>query len=181
MLTLIAQLQIVAVLAISWGLLRLVGFLGVKRLGSWRNAGLGALAIMFLVTSSAHFTDMKYDLAAMVPDSFPGGLWLIYLTGVFEIAGAIGLIIPRTRRLAGIGLILLLIAMFPANVNAALNGVPLGEAPPTPLWLRAPEQLLFITMLWWAALAGYRGETGRQSAREPSRLRNQASREALSS
>jgi uncharacterized membrane protein len=146
-------MEILIVLLVSFVLLRGVGLIGVKRLASWKNAGLGALAIMFLTTSTAHFNAMKYDLAAMMPEPLPDGLWIIYLTGLFEIAGALGLLIPRTRRLAGICLILLLIAQFPANVNAALNGIPLGGEPPTPLWLRTPEQLLFIAMVWWTAVS----------------------------
>src|SRR3712207_7122657 len=81
---------------------------------------------MFLVTSTAHFNSMRHDLAAMIPEPLPDGLCIVYLAGVFEIAGAVGLLVPQTRRLAGIGLALLLIAQFPANVNAALNGIPLG-------------------------------------------------------
>jgi uncharacterized membrane protein len=146
-------MEVLVVLLVSFVLLRGLGFLGVERLSSWREAGLGALAVMFLFTSTAHFTGMKHDLAAMMPGSLPDGLWIIYLTGIFEIAGAIGLLVPRTRRLAGIGLILLLIAMFPANVNAALNDIPLGGGPPTPLWLRTPMQLLFIAMVWWTAIS----------------------------
>ena len=145
-------MEILLVLLSSFVLLRVVGYLGVGRLGSWRHAGLGALAIMFLVTSTAHFNAMKHDLAAMMPEPLPDGLWIIYLTGVFEITGAVGLLVPRTRRLAGIGLVLLLIAMFPANVNAALNGIPLGGEAPTPLWLRTPMQLLFIAMVWWTSI-----------------------------
>ena len=145
-------MEVLVVLLSSFVLLRAAGYLGVKRLGSWRDAGLGALAIMFLVTSTARFTGMKHDLAAMMPEPLSDGLWIIYLTGLFEIAGAVGLLVPRTRRLAGIGLVLLLIAMFPANVNAVLNGIPLGGEPPTPLWLRTPMQLLFIAMVWWTAV-----------------------------
>jgi uncharacterized membrane protein len=119
---------------------------------------------MFLVTSTAHFTGMKHDLAEMMPEPLPDGLWIIYLTGLFEIAGAVGLLDPRTRRLAGIGLVLLLIAMFPANINAALNGIPLGGEPPTPLWLRTPMQLLFIAMVWWTAIKERPKEAPRQPA-----------------
>ena len=146
-------MEILLVLMVSFVLLRGVGYLGVRRLSSWRDAGLGALAIMFLFTSTAHFTGMKHDLAAMMPEPLSDGLWTIHLTGVFEIAGTVGLLVPRTRRLAGIGLVLLLVAMFPANVNAVLNGIPLGGEPPTPLWLRTPMQLLFIGMVWWTAVS----------------------------
>ena len=62
----------------------------------------------------------------------PNDLWVIYLTGVLEIAGAVGLLIPRTRRLAGICLVLMLAALFPANVYAALNEVSLRGQAATP-------------------------------------------------
>ena len=151
-------MEVLVVLMVSFVLLRGAGFLGVERLSTWRNAGLGALAVLFLFTSTAHFNGMKHDLAAMMPEPLPDGLWIIYLTGFFEIAGAIGLLVPRTRRLAGIGLALLLIAMFPANVNAALNGIPLGGEAPTPLWLRTPMQLLFIALVWRTSITTRPGE-----------------------
>src|SRR4051812_29858252 len=126
----------VFVLILSFLLLRGVGWLGVKQLSSWRDAGRGALVIMFLFTGASHFTSMKHDFAAMIPAPLPDDLWVIYLSGVLEIAGAIGLLIPRTRKVTGICLVLLLVALFPANVNAALNEIPLRGEAPTPLWLR---------------------------------------------
>ena len=140
------------VLVISFLLLRGVGFLGVRRLSSWREAGLIAVVIMFLFTGATHFTGMKHDYAAMLPGRFADNLGIIYLTGALQIAGAIGLLISRTRRLAGICLVLLLLAMFPANVYAAVNGVPFRGEPPTPLWLRTPIQLFFIAMVWWTSV-----------------------------
>jgi uncharacterized membrane protein len=122
-------MEVLVVLLVSFVLLRGVGLLGVERLSSWRNAGLGALAIMFLVTSTAHFNAMKHDLAAMMPDPLPNGLWTIYLTGVFEIAGAIGLLVPRTRRLAGIGLMLLLVAVFLPALNRRRRAPVAGRRP----------------------------------------------------
>jgi len=153
-------MDVLLVLLVSFILLRGVGWLGVEWLSSWREAGRGALAIMFLITSTAHFSGMKHDLAAMIPEPLPDGLWVIYLTGVFEIAGAIGLLVPRTRRIAAICLVLLMVALFPANVYAALNGIPLGGEAPTPLWLRAPMQLLFIGMLWWTSIKEHPKEDG---------------------
>lgn len=155
------------VLLASFIILRGVGLLGVERLSSWREAGRGALVIMFLFTGTSHFTSMKYDFAAMIPDPLPNGLWVIYLTGVLEIAGAIGLLIPQTRKLAGICLILLLVAMFSANVNAALNDIPLGGQDPTPLWLRAPMQLIYIGMVWWTSVKAPAKENRRLRDREP--------------
>jgi uncharacterized membrane protein len=158
-------------------LLRGLGALGVKRLASWREAGRGALAIMFLFTGFSHFSGLKHDFAAMIPAPLPNDLWVIYLTGVFEIAGAVGLLIPRTRRLAGVCLVLLLVALFPANVNAIVNGIPLGGNAPTPLWVRAPMQLLYIGMVWWTSIKGGSKEVGRSRVEESVRGHEQPSRE----
>jgi uncharacterized membrane protein len=140
------------VLVISLLLLRGLGLLGVRRLSSWRDAGLLAVVIMFLFTGATHFTGMKHDYAAMLPSPLSGNLGIIYLSGVLEIAGAVGLLIPRTRRLAGICLALYLVAVFPGNVYAAVNEVPFRGELPTPLWLRTPIQLLFIGMVLWTSV-----------------------------
>jgi uncharacterized membrane protein len=105
---------------------------------------------MFLFTASAHFMSTRRDLVAMVPAAFPRPELLVSVTGVLEILGAIGLLIPATRGLAGIGLVVLLVAMFPANVAAARKRVPLRGKPPTPLPLRLSLQLVFIGVTWWA-------------------------------
>jgi uncharacterized membrane protein len=140
------------VLVVSFLLLRGLGLLGVRRLSSWREAGLIAVVIMFLFTGATHFTAMKHDYAAMLPGPLSGNLGIIYLTGVLEIAGAVGLLIPQIRRLAGICLVLYLVAVFPGNVYAAVNEVPFRGEPPTPLWLRTPIQLLFIGMVLWTSV-----------------------------
>ena len=140
------------VLVVSFIVLRGLGALGVKQLSSWRGSGRIALVIMFLFTGFSHFSSLKHDFAAMIPAPLPNDLWVIYLAGIFEIAGAVGLLIPRTRRLAAVCLVLLLVAMFPANVNAIINEIPLGGNAPTPLWLRAPMQLLYIVMVWWTSI-----------------------------
>ena len=161
-------------LGVALVLLRGAGWLGVSRLASWQDAGRGALALMFAFTGGAHFTAMKHDFAAMIPAPLPDGLWVIYLTGALEIAGAVGLLLPRTRRLAGLGLVLLLLALFPANVNAALNALPLGGRPPTPLWLRAPMQLLYLGLVWWTAVGARPGRAGRAAIQDLLARRGQA-------
>ncbi|MBL4575290.1 MAG: hypothetical protein JKY51_04215 [Opitutaceae bacterium] len=97
----------------------------------------------------------------MIPDTLPRNMWIIYLTGALEIAGAMGLIFTRTRKMAALGLILLLGLMFPANVYAALNGVSFQEGSPTSLWLRIPVQVIYISALIWssvrASVEGYKG------------------------
>jgi uncharacterized membrane protein len=154
----------VFVLVVSFLLLRGLGLLGVGRLSSWREAGLLAVAITFLFTGATHFTAIKHDYAAMLPGPLSGNLCVIYLTGALQMAGAVGLLIPRTRRLAGICLVLLLVAMFPGNVYAAVNEVPFRGEPPTPLWLRTPIQLLFIGAVLWTAVSGGVNHEDTQSA-----------------
>jgi uncharacterized membrane protein len=118
----------------------------------WTDALRLGMAALFLFTAAAHFNSMKHDLAAMIPPPLTGSLWLIYLTGGLEIAGAIGLVIPRFRKAAAIGLVLMLVALFAANIHAALNGVTLRGQPATPLALRAPMQLIWIAALWWSTI-----------------------------
>jgi uncharacterized membrane protein len=141
---------VLGVLFTSWLVFRGIGALGVSALASWHDSACYALAVMFTFTGIAHFNRMKHDLVKMVPAVFPRPLLLVYFTGVLEFMGAVGLLLPRLRSLAGLCLIALLIAMFPANVNAALKGALLAGKPATPLWLRAPMQVLFIGLLWWS-------------------------------
>ncbi len=91
------------------------------------------------------------DFAKIVPAFFPVPRILVLVSGFFEIAGGVGLLIPRLRRAAAIGLIALYIAVFPANVNMAVNEIqPAGFALPVALlWVRLPFQLAFIGLAWW--------------------------------
>ena len=140
------------VLLISLLLYRAIGALGVAALATWAGATRYALATMLVFTASAHFTKMKSDLVRMMPEWIPQPLALIYFTGLCEIAGAIGLLLPRVRQAAGLALIVFFIVVFPANVKAAQSGVGLGGKRPTPLWLRASMQVLFVVLTWWSAL-----------------------------
>jgi uncharacterized membrane protein len=140
-----------AVLFVLFGscfLFRLLGFLLVPALDSWVVSARVALATMFLFTATSHFAPMKEDLIAMVPPALPRPDVLVFLTGLAEFAGAVGLLIPSTRRLAAACLIILLAVMLPANISAARRGVLLRGRPATSLWLRVPMQLLFIAWAW---------------------------------
>jgi uncharacterized membrane protein len=116
---------------------------------TWLVCARGALATMFLFTAASHFTPMKKDLMAMVPPALPRPDLLVFLTGIAELAGAVGLLFPRTRLWAAYGLILLMAAMLPANISAARRGVLLRGRPATSLWLRVPMQVLFIAWAWF--------------------------------
>jgi uncharacterized membrane protein len=130
-------------------LFRAAGALGVAALATWQDSTRWGLAAMLLFAASAHFTAMREDLIRMVPPSFPRPDLIVTLTGVLEVLAAVGMLVPATRRLAGVGLILLLVAMLPANISAALRGVTLAGKPVTGLWLRIPMQALFVGLAWW--------------------------------
>jgi len=134
---------VLIVLLVAWLVFRAIGAADVEALASWQHSARYALVVMFIFTATAHFNKVKRDLARMVPPYFPRPLLIVYVTGVLELLGAAGLVLPEFRRLAGICLIALLIGMFIANVNAAQKGVTLRGQPPTPLWLRTPMQILF--------------------------------------
>jgi uncharacterized membrane protein len=130
-------------------LFRLLGFAGVGIFSTWQAATTYALALMFLFTATAHFGKMREDLERMLPPWVPNPRAIVFITGILEIIGALGLIIPETRWLAGLCLILFLIAVFPANVHAAKAKSTLAGRPATPLGVRAPMQILFILLLVW--------------------------------
>ena len=142
---------VLILLLVSWLLFRAIGAVGVQFLATWQASARYALVVMFAFTATAHFNKMKHDLAQMVPAYFPRPLVLVHITGILELLGAAGLMLPPFRKLAGLGLIALLVGMFMANVNAAEKGITLRGKPPTPLWLRTPMQILFVVLLWWSS------------------------------
>ncbi|MFF0458376.1 DoxX family protein [Nocardia africana] len=130
-------LVVVTALARLAGVIDLVGWLD-----SWPHALRVGLAAMFLLTASAHFQQPRRDaLIAMVPPRLPSAAGLVTLTGVLEAAGAVGLLIPPVAPVAAAGLVVLLIAMFPANVQAARADLGIKTMP---LPLRTAVQVVFI-------------------------------------
>lgn len=140
---------------------RAAGRLGAPGARDWAGAMRVGLAVMFFFTAAAHFNSMRPDMIAMVPPFVPSPGLMVTFTGICEMLGAIGLLVPRTRRIAALALILLLLAVLPANIYAAQAGVTLRGAPPTPMIPRIALQLLFIAALWWSGVrdlkAGSRG------------------------
>ena len=137
------------VLVVVTLLARLAGRLGVAALREWVAAVRVGLAVMLCFTAAAHFNSMRADLVRMVPPGVPNPEFMVSFTGLCEILGAVGLLVPRTRRIAAGALILFLIAVLPANIHAARAGVTLNGSPATPLVPRVALQLLFITLVWW--------------------------------
>ena len=131
-------------LVISTLLLKVIGVAGVDLLDSWTWCLRGGLALMFLFTASAHWGKRRGDLIAMVPRFFPRPDRMVSATGVFETLGAVGLLIPAIAPVAAACLALLLIALFPANIRAAREGLTIGGRPATALPLRTLLQLVFL-------------------------------------
>ncbi len=91
------------------------GALGVSIFDSWLASTRFALAVTFLFTSSAHFNKSRHDLARMMPGIFPNPVGFVYFTGICEVLGAVGIVVPRVRSLAGLCLIIFLLAILPAT------------------------------------------------------------------
>jgi uncharacterized membrane protein len=108
--------------------------------------------VVMVVAGLNHFLDPD-TYVAMMPDALPAHRALVYLSGVAEIAGGLGLALSATRTAAAWGLILLFIAVFPANLNMAINELPLGghPVPAWAMWARLPFQLVFIAWAFWYA------------------------------
>jgi uncharacterized membrane protein len=141
------------VLVLSFAALRFVGFLGVTALNNWDLPLRIGLCLMFLVTASAHWGRGRPDLIRMVPSSFPHPPILVTVTGILEILGAVGLLVPFITRTAAICLILLLIALFPANVRAARENLTILGRPAPRLAVRGAIQAIFLFAL--LAVAAY--------------------------
>ena len=107
---------------------------------------------MLVFTGLSHFTFMKEDFVRMMPPSIPWPRAMVYFTGLCEVAGAVGLLLPEFRRAAAYALIAFFVTVLPANIRAARTGVTLRGKPATNLWLRVPMQGLFIAIAIWSAL-----------------------------
>lgn len=118
----------------------------VQRIMRWLLTG------FFVVAGANHFV-YPDAYRAMMPGALPEPELLVLISGVAEIAGGLGLTLPATRRLAAWGLIALLIAVFPANINMAIHRIPLGSRrlPDWALWGRLPLQIALIAWVYWFA------------------------------
>ena len=109
-----------------------------------------ALAAVFIGMGIAHFVpSVAKGMAAIIPPELKqrvSGKTLVRFTGLCEIAGGIGLLIPQLRFAAGIALVIFLIAVFPANAHAAANPERFGRAA-FPFWPRYAAQLVLILLV----------------------------------
>lgn len=110
----------------------------------------GILAVCIIIVGITHFIRPE-QYARIVPPELPYPIALVYISGVFEILGGIGLLIPFISVIAAWGLIALFIAVFPANINQALHSIPIEGIPHHPwlYWVRLPFQFVLIAWAWW--------------------------------
>ena len=122
-----------------------------------RSRNLFLLASFFVFAGVMHFV-IPRSYAGIMPAWIPSPMGMVYLSGVLEILGGLGVLVPQTRRLAGAGLIALLIAVFPANVQMLANALSEGASPLyiAALFLRLPLQPLMIVWVYRAAWRGSR-------------------------
>jgi len=111
------------------------------------------LLTLFMVAAGANHFVAAAAYVAMIPRALPAPAALVAISGVAEILGGLGLMLPATRRLAGWGLIALFVAIFPANINMAVHHLPLGDRvlPSWALWARLPLQAALIVWAYWCS------------------------------
>ena len=119
-----------------------------------RTAALRVIALIFVVSGVSHFV-IPGAFERIVPKWVPDAHAAVWWSGVAEIAGAVGLLVPRTRVVAAWCLIALLVAVFPANVQMLMSAREAGASAVyvAVLWARLPLQPLLIWWVWSAGVA----------------------------
>ena len=115
-----------------------------------KNLGLAFVFLWFMIGGIAHFTNTEF-FAAIMPPYIDSGYHnaIVYISGVFEILGAIGILIPTLRQWAGNGLLLLVVAVSPANIHMWLHPELFPDVPPVFLSVRLVVQVLLLALIWW--------------------------------
>ena len=106
-------------------------------------------ALSYIVVGVLHFTHQDF-FVSMMPPYLPLHVELVWLSGVFEILGGIGLLVPKTRRFSSFGIIALLFAVYPANIHMMLHPELFSDVgSPAMLYARMPFQFVFMAWAWW--------------------------------
>ena len=105
-------------------------------------------AIFFVLSGINHFIHTAFYVG-IVPPYLPWPVLLVYLSGVLEIVLGVLLLVPKFSSGAAWGMMLLLIAVFPANIHMAINHHLYPEHSVTTLWLRLPLQFVLIAWAYW--------------------------------
>jgi uncharacterized membrane protein len=118
-------------------------------ISSGRRLVLGFVFLWFFIGGLGHFFLTDF-FAGIIPPVFPDRRLLVQVSGVFELLGAVGILVARTRSAAGWGLVLLTIAVTPANVFMWQHAADFPAIPYWSLVLRLPFQLLLLVGIWWS-------------------------------
>jgi uncharacterized membrane protein len=118
-------------------------------MSQYKLAGLAFVFLWFFGGGIGHFVATGF-FASIVPPYIPWPLAAVYVSGVFELLGALGLIPRATRPWAGLGLILLILCVTPANVYMWQNPQLFPKVPPALLSLRLVIQVLLLALVWWS-------------------------------
>jgi len=131
---------------------RAIGFL-VPALADWHADARCAMALFFVIAGLSHFGRAHKGFVGMVPPWVPLDHELVInVTGVLEICGGVGLLVPFASRAAGVALILFLIAVYPANVYAAKNRLRIFGREHPALLPRTIDQLVLLACITFGAL-----------------------------
>ncbi len=125
----------------------LLSFPPASRLG--RSVSVFALSFLFLSSGANHFFNTGFYTGIM-PAYLPAHRELVYLSGVLEVFGGVGLLFPFARARVGVGLVLLLVAVFPANLHMAMTPEAFAEFSVSALYLRLPLQFVLMAWVLWA-------------------------------
>lgn len=116
-------------------------------------AGFGLVLIWFLAGGAAHFFATEMFLS-VTPVWVPYPREVVLLTGVCDIAGALGLIWPRTRRIAGYALMLYCVCVLPVHIEMVLHADRFASLSPVLLWARLLFQPVLIWIIWMISKPG---------------------------
>ena len=116
---------------------------------SARAVGLTLVFLWFFIGGIAHFIFTEAEMR-IVPPYIPWPWAAVIISGVLELLGAAGLLWRPTRRMAGLGLMALTVAVTPAHIYM-LQQPELFEVPMWALWLRLPIQAGLLWLIWWSA------------------------------
>ncbi|MCX2978440.1 DoxX family protein [Candidatus Marimicrobium litorale] len=114
-----------------------------------KNLGLAIVFLFFMGGGITHFTDPAF-FESIMPPWIGFHTEIVYISGVFEILGAIGILLPSLRQWAGNGLILLVICVTPANIHMWLNPDLFPDVPPAFLTIRLVLQVGLLLLIWWS-------------------------------
>jgi uncharacterized membrane protein len=115
---------------------------------SLKKMGLAWVFLWFMIGGIAHFTSTDFFVAIM-PPYIGFHREIVYISGVFEILGAIGILIPALRQWAGNGLLLLVVCVSPANIHMWLHPELFPDVPPALLSIRLVVQVALLALIWW--------------------------------